>query len=64
MNWQPIETAPKKGGILAYIPDWQGCQVIYWASYKGCWETASGENVRGTPSHWMPLPPAPESKDE
>lgn len=72
-GWQPIETAPKDGiAILVHIPgDRRPVQEAWWAlSYEGgpgYWSTPFGPNGRGyiiladSPTHWMPLPPPPES---
>lgn len=63
-KWLPIETAPKKGFILA--TDGVDNFVVWW-SY-GNWAYASdcnGEDidVASTLTHWMPLPPPPDAKE-
>jgi len=61
-QWQPIETAPKDGQyFLAYAP---GCGRLL----MRCWSEQSSETFalegpswkNPEPTHWMPLPPAPE----
>lgn len=74
-GWQPIETAPKDGTpILAFHPfkfandkEDAVCDVTAWDVRGGFWfnRTASNYYQRcsegAQPTHWMPLPPAPES---
>ncbi len=57
--WQPIETAPKNCvDVLLNIP---GRQPVVAAFYRGGWAPVDlgGNHLRGTPTHWMPLPEAP-----
>lgn len=71
-EWQPIDTAPKDGGdLLLYCPlrgvvrgSWNICR--YHTTPKPYW-THDREQLYGVretrsdqPSHWMPLPKAPE----
>ena len=60
-DWQPIETAPKKGFILA--TDGNDHWVVWWTC--GSWVYASdyrGEDidVGSVITHWMPLPEPPK----
>ena len=70
-GWQPIETAPKDGGVsvLLYVRNskhWKGEEpatmcVGYWADFNG------GRWVHGSigePTHWMALPPPPGDAQE
>jgi len=62
-GWQPIQTAPRDGSIVIVcevegVPpqtaffDIGGWQVwVYWLT---------GMQVRGKPTHWMPLPEPPK----
>jgi hypothetical protein len=55
-NWQPIETAPKDGKILAYDPDF-GLQVMVFSD--GFWWDTIDSILKTIPTHWMPLPEPP-----
>lgn len=60
-QWQPIETAPKDGTIFwAYQDLGRSCECSY--NFKGD-ETDRWHNLCAnrwcSPTHWMPLPPAP-----
>jgi len=77
-GWQGIESAPKDGtDILLYFPHrdlvirgswgWQGEGDWESGTQDWCdWNTDDGVVVQEEPdlcpSHWMPLPPAPEPK--
>lgn len=64
MSWQPIDTAPKDGTpILCYRPEVgfspeTGIDVLWWD--MGAW-MYNAEPVISQPTHWMPLPAAPEA---
>jgi len=65
-QWQPIETAPKDGTeILGLFPNYHlrmNVTSMFWGS-PGVWVNAfEDENYRESPTHWMPLPPAPKKK--
>lgn len=57
MNWQPIETAPKDGSqILLYRPF-----IMFVGFFGGSqWCYNAPAIMRPPPTHWMPLPDAPE----
>lgn len=57
--WRPIETAPRDGTeILCWCPG-IGERVLCFDA--GCWVLAGGDYANDyEPTHWMPLPPAPE----
>ncbi len=63
MNWQPIETAPKTEDVLLcddhghYVGGWIADSLIHG---RDCWMIHGGSAV--TPTHWMPLPPLPETR--
>ena len=61
MEWQPIETAPMDGtDILLGFARHDRPPVV--AGWFDCWAEYDCQNiVKGTPTHWMPLPPAPEA---
>lgn len=62
-EWQPIETAPRDG---ADILVWDGDNIsIAFGRSNGTFEHvhfACGDIVESFPTHWMPLPPPPESQ--
>lgn len=64
--WQPIETAPRDSkGILGWFPQSRCTFSIVWTSYED-YEGWSSFGGRGDfygeqPSHWMQVPPPPES---
>jgi hypothetical protein len=74
-TWQPIETAPRKGSILAaykYDRRW-ALEVAEWdkkyhtfSGGRGAWIgfglSGDEESRELNPSHWMPLP-APPTED-
>lgn len=68
MDWQPIETAPKDGTIvIAYYPatnQYNDRVMIVRRKSRG-WAPAGGGNrtLVSSPTHWMPLPPAPTSPE-
>ncbi len=62
MEWQPIETAPDGGKyFLAFCPK-NGLHLMQrWGGHSETFSLIG--NVRNPePTHWMPLPPAPEAK--
>lgn len=69
MEWQPIETAPKDGtDFLLYEGDttrkqWRGS---WFAESWVCSASSDDHTVawmmRIKPTHWMPLPPAPNGQ--
>lgn len=57
-EWQPIETAPKDGSmVLGWYKGWNNPIVIWWYTGAGRWNTAM------QPTHWMPLPIAPNTQE-
>lgn len=70
LGWQPIESAPKDGSeIVLRVPVMrpQSAAIGRWFDFgqvihgvTGYW-TAHATQVE--PTHWMPLPPAPDAKD-
>ncbi len=58
-QWRPIETAPRDGiRILIYC----GCTGVEIGAYSvvGKEQWLSEDNCTRYPSHWLPLPAAPE----
>lgn len=61
-GWRDIETAPKDGTEILTFSDRMGLgtMVLYWAD--GYWrEKANGLGLKYEPTHWMPLPVAPDA---
>ncbi len=62
--WQPIETAPKDG-VFILVWNIYGINEVFWDAYAEWWhhdvEFDYTFPLRGDlPTHWMPLPAAPE----
>jgi len=64
-EWQPIETAPRDGKRFISTDDYN-IEIIRW--YNGTWVVRrcsdpfyDEEWDENTPTHWMPLPPAPKA---
>lgn len=68
-GWQPIETAPKDGTpvmlFARHVRATASIRIVgWWNPVIKCWiDSVFSPNVpqRIIPSHWMPLPAAPES---
>ncbi len=58
-EWQPIETAPRKGRQAIYIwgPNYREPQKVYADSWWTC-----GFSVETKPTHWQPLPQPPQEE--
>lgn len=69
-KWMPIETAPKDGKILGsdgydvFICRWVcvGSNTMGWAN-EDFWYL-SESFIKYRPTHWMPLPAAPDKESE
>ena len=66
MNWQPIETAPKDGAILAVVDG--RVRIVRFGKtshvplYGFCLADQGAEDFDlCKPTHWMPLPEPPQS---
>ena len=59
-QWQPIETAKRDEmrSVLLLTPE--GIQIGWWSDRAANWLADDGEYLWADPTHWMPLPPAPE----
>lgn len=69
MEWQPIETAPKDGDLLilacpggVFIAPWPAAPEPTTAEKRRMIEYANmwPDHKTWTPTHWMPLPAAPD----
>ena len=69
MKWQPIETAPKSGAFLVWIPTTE----LPWPAYRdGKVLRSNAHGILNAPdiydgrvlraTHWMPLPAAPDEQ--
>jgi len=56
MKWQLIETAPKDGTAILGFSSWVGLHVTWYDEDVGWCKTT----VRWQPTHWLPIPEAPE----
>jgi hypothetical protein len=71
MKWQKIKTVPTDGTIVLLCARKemltgnkpQGCALGFWKNYKGTWH-GSAHPSSFKPTHWMPLPAAPDATDE
>lgn len=63
MKWMPIETAPKDGVgcIIGWFDQFENIHyaIAFWT--ESGW-TVARTTILCYPTHWMPLPPAPEMK--
>jgi len=59
MKWQPIDTAPKTGRFLVYVPIDKHRLVIAMRGTGGIFLDERAQPMPWPPSHWMPLPEAP-----
>jgi hypothetical protein len=70
-KWLPIDSAPKDGSILVIVRGWEPA-VAWWDHDLGrfiycetCADHGEFVNCEGNDwplTHWMPLPPPPETK--
>ena len=66
MEWKPIETAPKDGTKVLLWADGQ-VEIGDWLPDAHPWNDTSwwiegGQITARNPTHWMPLPEAPNVK--
>lgn len=66
MDWQPIDTHPKteREPFLVYAP-FPGARTNGMNVFKVWWDAGSEcltgfEREKYGPTHWMPMPPAPQ----
>jgi hypothetical protein len=68
-RWRPIESAPKDEFLIGWSASWnRPHQAIFCAEVsrrKRRWAFSSlpGSELGDPPTHWMPLPEPPESKE-
>jgi putative alpha-1,2-mannosidase len=63
MEWQPIETAPKKDAeFLVFLPRERSPIQAAWINQNGVFVVGNtfAFDLSCKPTHWMPLPPAPK----
>ena len=64
-EWRPIDTAPKDGTFVLLsgrdLPVWQGSWVGTSGRYAiNGWTRFNSLDINWNPTHWMPLPAAPQ----
>ncbi len=59
-QWLPIESAPKDRSRILVSHGSNGACVVYWSDSFDLWMTTGGNFIRDI-THWMPLPPPPET---
>lgn len=59
-RWQPIETAPRDGPILAVETSEHGADVPAVVEWRDGWRSYDDRSVVLQPTHWMPLPEPPQ----
>ena len=63
-TWQPIETCPEKTDVLLLIPSISGLHVEQGEKIRNQYFALYGYSREFEPTHWMPVPPAPEGGKE
>jgi hypothetical protein len=61
MEWQPIETAPKDQTEIIVLCGAKDIRLGWFfapSSLTQNWLDQNGKRIK--PTHWMPLPPAPD----
>lgn len=58
-EWRDIESAPKDGEFIGYIPGYGATQMefedgVFWCVYRN--------SIVGDPTHWKPLDTPPETE--
>lgn len=62
-GWRPIDSAPKDADVLLLYGDGEGIQPGYWDDDDDHWFAVETRGLTGgwmKPTHWQPLPPAPD----
>jgi len=59
MSWRPITTAPRDE--LSPILLWNGVEVTGGVAWENGWADWLHDWMDPQPTHWMPLPLAPEA---
>lgn len=61
MQWQSIENAPKTGHDILVGKPGHPVRLAFWDEARGGqWSVWPGRELYMDPTHWMPLPAAPE----
>ena len=61
-QWRPIETAPRDEDYAEYLVS-DGKRVCGAVIFQGQWTDHFHDYLDPQPTHWMPLPPAPNTID-
>lgn len=60
-EWKPIASAPKDRYLIGYDPGLKSPIIIIWNVEDGRFDAVFGFGDE-EPTHWMPMPPLPETK--
>ena len=64
LDWQSIETAPKRQWVIGWARGWEMPTMMHWShsSNKWTWSMLGDLPFAFPPTHWRPLPTAPKVK--
>jgi len=64
-KWQPIDTAPMDRTDILAVKD-KEIKIVFWYPYLKEWGSQQdwADDGKWEPTHWMPLPEAPEIPEE
>ncbi len=60
LEWRDIASAPRDDSLILL---WNGVEVTGGARWEGGWADWMHDWMDPQPSHWLPLPEAPEASD-
>lgn len=64
-GWMPIETAPKEGSFLVYLPEESAHKRVQPMHVRASFSTIGDTFAfdKSEPTHWQPLPPPPTQSE-